>query len=524
MPVIRPIIDGLLAPEAYPHAVVTPIRVAETHISWVLLTGEYAYKIKKPLRLSFLDYSTPELRRRCCSEEVRLNSRYAPDLYLGVATINGSPDSPRIDGTGEVLEHAVRMRQFDPRDELDALVAARTVDASELAMLGEHVARFHADAARVDPASTLGSAETVHRVIGDNFAELQRLPEAGRWTDSLATLRRWVDETHARLCSRIEQRRDTSHVRECHGDLHCGNVVRWHGSLTPFDGIEFDAALRFIDVTNDIAFLTMDLAMHSRIDLRREFLQAWTQSLGDFGGLPLLPYFETYRALVRAKVAALRALQERDGSPERSRDCDSAGRYLDWAVDRTRRTSGGLVLTCGLSGSGKTWIARELATKLHALHVRSDVERKRIAGLGALEDSRSPPDGGIYTREFTARTYARLEECAADALAGGESVIVDAAFLKGDERRRMLALAREWSVPAAIVHCVAPRDVLRSRLEKRALSGTDASEAGVSILDRQPGFWEDFADDERRFVVTAHTDSPDATRVALDGLHSLGIR
>jgi hypothetical protein len=524
MPVIRPIIDGLLAPEAYPHAVVTPIRVAETHISWVLLTGAYAYKIKTPLQLSFLDYSTPELRRRCCEEEVRLNSRYAPDLYLGVATINGTPESPRIDGAGEVLEHAVRMRQFDPRDELDALVAARAVDASELATLGEHVARFHAAATAVDPASTFGSAETVRRVISDNFAELQRLPEAGRWTDALTILRRWVDETHALLGSRIEQRRETGRVRECHGDLHCGNVVRWQGSLTPFDGIEFDPALRFIDVTNDVAFLTMDLAMHGRADLRRAFLQAWTETLGDFGGLPLLAYFETYRALVRAKVAALRALQERDGSPERSRDCDAAGRYLDWAAERTRRTSGGLVLTCGLSGSGKTWIARELASKLHALHVRSDVERKRLAGLGALEDSRSPPDGGIYTREFTVRTYQRLEECAADALAGGESVIIDAAFLKRDERRRMLALARARSVPAAILHCVAPREVLRSRLERRALSGADASEAGVSILDQQPGFWEDFDDDEHGFVVTACTDSTNATEVALDGLKSLGIR
>jgi hypothetical protein len=520
----RPIIDGLLAPEAYPHAVVTPIRVAETHISWVLLTGPYAYKIKKPLRLSFLDYSTPELRHRCCDEEVRLNSRYAPDLYLGVATINGTPDSPRIDGAGEVLEHAVRMRQFDPRDELDALVAARAVSASELATLGEHVARFHADAAEVDPASTFGSAETVRRVISDNFAELQRLPEARRWADSLKMLRQWVDHAHARLCSRVDHRRGTGRVRECHGDLHSGNVVRWQGALTPFDGIEFDPALRFIDVTNDVAFLTMDLAMHGRADLRRAFLQAWTQTLADFGGLPLLAYFETYRALVRAKVAALRAMQERDGSPERSRDCDAAGRYLDWAAERTRRTSAGLVLTCGLSGSGKTWIARELASKLHALHIRSDVERKRLAGLGALEDSRSPPDGGIYTREFTARTYERLEECAADALAGGEGVIVDAAFLKRDERRRMLDLARKWSVPVAIVHCVAPHEVLRSRLEKRARSGTDASEAGVTILDRQPGFWEDFADNEHRSIVTARTDSPDATQVALDGLNALGIR
>jgi hypothetical protein len=519
----RQLIDRLLVPEAYPHAVSTPIRLMETHISWVLLTGAYAYKIKKPVKLSFLDYSTLERRRICCEEEVRLNGRYARDLYLGVARICGPAASPGFDRETEPIEYAVRMRQFDPSEELDALVAARAVQPAELAALGEHVALFHAKAATVDPASPYGRAARVRQVILDNFAELSHLPEAAQWDNAIRTLRDWVEATHTRLTDRIEARHDAGHVRECHGDLHCGNVVRWQGSLAPFDGIEFDPALRFIDVTNDIAFLTMDLAMHDRADLRREFLQAWTQSLGDFDGLPLLPYLETYRALVRAKVAALRALQERDGSPDRARDCDAAGRYLDWAVGRTRRRSGGLVLTCGLSGSGKTWIARELAAGLHALHVRSDVERKRLAGLGALEDSRSPPDGGIYTREFTARTYARLEECAAAAVEGGESVILDAAFLRREERLRMLELARTRSVPAAIVHCVAPLEVLRSRLEKRALSGADASEAGVAILDRQPGFQDEFDADERKFVVNAHTDLPGATQATLDGLRSHGI-
>ena len=516
-------IERLLLPEAYPHAVVTPIRLAETHISWVLLTGAYAYKIKKPVRLSFLDYSSLERRRFFCEEEVRLNGRHAPDLYLGISTIAGPEVAPRVDGAGPALEFAVRMRQFDPREELDALVAARAVEARELDALGDHLARFHAGAAPVDPASDCGRPETVQRVIGDNFSELSRLPEAGALQDTIGGLRQWVGAAHERLGPCIARRRDEGRVRECHGDLHCGNVVRWRGELTPFDGIEFDPALRFIDVVNDVAFLTMDLAVRGRADLRRAVLQSWVESLGDYDGLQLLPYFEAYRALVRAKVAALRALQERSGDPDRVRELDAVGAYLQWARRRTERSSRGIWLTCGLSGSGKTWLARSIAQSLDALHVRSDVERKRLAGLGPLDLSHSPPDGGIYTPEYTRRTYDRLHDCAGNAVSGGESIVVDAAFLRRDERTRMLELARHLGVPFAILHCVAPTDVLRRRLDERSRSGRDASEAGVALLDRQPGFWEDFGHDERPAVVTIDTTAPEAAERAVEALRSRGV-
>jgi hypothetical protein len=515
--------DRLLAPEAYPHAVVTPIRVVETHISRVLLTGAYAYKIKKAVRLSFLDYSTLAKRRACCEDEVRLNRRYAPDLYLGVSTVGGTATAPRIDGGGEPIEYAVRMRQFDRLEELGALLATHGVGAAELAALGELVARFHASAAPVAATSTFGTAGALRTVILDNFASLRSLPEAAQWQETVQALEQWVRLTHGRLATLIGSRRDSGQVRECHGDLHCGNVVRWEGALTPFDGIEFDPGLRFIDVANDIAFLTMDLAMHDRHDLRQAVLQAWTLTLGDFGGLPLLPYFETYRALVRAKVAALRALQEKSGTRERSMECGTAARYLEWAVGRGRRPAPCLVLTCGLSGSGKTSLARAVAAPLGALHVRSDVERKRLAGLSPLDHSRSPPDGGIYSRDFTERTYARLQDCATNALLGGESMIVDAAFLKRNERRDMLGLARRMAVPAAILHCVAPLAVLRERLASRSRTGSDASEAGVAILARQPGYWEDFGDEERAKVVAVDTTAPDAAASALDELRALGV-
>jgi aminoglycoside phosphotransferase family enzyme/predicted kinase len=502
---------------------VTPIRIAETHISWVLLTGAYAYKIKKPVHLSFLDYSTLDRRQAFCAEEVRLNRRYSPGLYLGVASIRGTVEAPRVEGVGPVLEYAVRMRQFDSRDELAALLASRSVATTELAALGAHIAEFQAAAARVDPASPHGRSESAHRITLDNFAELRRLPEADAWRNEIAMLEQRIALLHEDVGDRMQQRREAGWVRECHGDLHCGNVVRWDGALTPFDGIEFDPGLRFIDVVNDLAFLTMDLSVHERDDLRHAVLQSWAETLGDFGGVTLLPYFEAYRALVRAKVAALRALQEPQGGRARRLDCRSAAHYLDWAAARAHRGRPGLVITCGLSGSGKTWLAQALAGRLLALHVRSDVERKRLAGLRPLEDSRSPPDAGIYTRDFTARTYDRLYDCAEGILRGGESVLVDAAYLRRDERLHMLSLARTLAVPAAVLHCTAPTAVLRERVRHRAAAGSDASEAGLAILERQPSFWEDFSADERACVIDVDTTAPAAVAASLARLAALGI-
>ncbi len=464
----RALIAALQRPDAYPHAVSEPIRVAETHISWVVLTGEFAYKIKKPIKLSFLDYATLERRHLLCEEELRLNRRLAPDLYLGVSTIGGSRENPRIDGEGPPLEYAVRMRQFSPADELSALLATRSVTPDDVAALGAGIARFHAAAAPAPAGPAYGRAATAHRATLDNFTELRVLPEAAGWASQLSALESRVSSLHRDLQQLMDRRAGLGRVRECHGDLHCGNVVRWAGVLTPFDGIEFEPVLRFIDVINDVAFLTMDLAERGHVDLRRAVLQAWAETSGDWDGLPLLPYYEAYRALVRAKVDALRALQLETKSPARAAAVTDCRRYVDWATARVAGRRPMLLITSGLSGSGKTWLARRLAAHLGALHLRSDVERKRLAGLEAHQDSRSPPDAGIYTIEFNERTYGRLHECASAALAAGEPAIIDAAFLRREERRRFRTLAQERNLPFAIVHCRAPDAVLRDRVSARA--------------------------------------------------------
>lgn len=520
-PVVNPADDralaaSLLSPAAWPHPVRAPVRVVETHISRVYLTGEWAYKVKKPLHLPFLDYSTLERRRACCEEELRLNRRTAPDLYVGVSAIAGTTLAPRVEGDGPAIEYAVRMRQFDTEAALDALVESDRVAAAELAALGSDLAGFHASAARAPDDALFGDPAAVLRVALDNFRTLDATPTGGPVPALLATLRGRVESEFARIRTALSTRRAEGRVRECHGDLHCGNVVRWRGRLVPFDGIEFDPALRWIDVASDVAFLTMDLAERGRPDLRHALLQSWFDASGDAGAIGLLQFFETGRALVRAKVAALRARQP-GGGPG---DLATSERYLRWALARTERRRPRLLVTCGYSGSGKTWLASRLAISLRALHLRSDVERKRLAGIAPLADSRSPQDGGIYTLEFNTRTYRRLAECAAAALAGGESVIVDAACLRRDERRSLVGIADSAGAAATLLHCVAPVDLLRERILARSRSGADASEAGLVTLERQPGYWEPFEPDEVGRVITVDTTAPDSLGLCVAALES----
>jgi aminoglycoside phosphotransferase family enzyme/predicted kinase len=512
-------VQAMRQPAAYArlHPVAGVVRCIETHVSWVFLTGPYAYKVKKPLRLAFLDYSSVDRRAVYCAEELRLNQRFAPTLYVDVVPIAGAPAAPRVGDTGAPpFEHALRMRQFDPDAELTQLLRRAAVTTDELAAFGARIAESHAGAPRLRPDTAMGQAAAVHRITLDNLDELARaMPDAADGAQR-ERLRRLVDGEFGRVRDLLERRRSAGQVRECHGDLHCGNVVRWQGALLAFDALEFDPALRWIDVASDLAFLTMDLATHGHEELRRAALQAWLEASGDFEALAPLPYFEAYRALVRAKVAALRSRQSPDATDAALMQ---ARHYLDGIERRARRGPPLMIVMTGLSGSGKTWMAQRVAGSIGGLVVRSDIERKRLAGLQPLQSSNSPADGGLYTTEFNRLTYARLGDCAAHCVAGREHVVIDAASLRQGERALFMQLARTHGATLRIVHCQAPLAVLRQRLEDRAAAGTDASEATVALLDRQPGYWEPFSDTERAAVIAVETADASSVSAALQALN-----
>jgi aminoglycoside phosphotransferase family enzyme/predicted kinase len=432
---------------------------------------------------------------------VRLNRRFAPQLYLGVVPIRLGPRGPRIAGTGETIEYAVQLKQFPSSCELLALIEHKAVAPAELVKLGRDLARVHDEA---EHTPEFGGAEQTSQIVMKNFEELQQQASVKTSVNAnvLEQLGHWLSLEHARISQLLDQRRIDGGVRECHGDLHVGNIVRVDGRLTPFDCIEFDRKLRCIDVASDIAFLTMDLQAHDSAELAYVFLNAWLEASGDYEVSALLRYFEVHRAAVRANVAALRDQQE------------LAARYVEVATQAAKPGKPHLMLTCGLSGSGKTWFSTRLLAAAKAIRIRSDVERKRLAGLAAYESSLEA-NLDIYTPEYTERVYARLLDAARLALTAGQSIIIDAASLRRAERLSFLALAEELGTSFSIFHCRASDATLRTRLLQRQQKGGEASEADIAVMQRQLGYWEGFTDRESPHVIDLDTEDETLIAAAL---------
>jgi len=468
------------------------VRVFETHISWVLLDGTHAWKLKKPVRLGFLDFAELSTRRRFCDEELRLNRRLAPQLYLDVVPIGGSIDAPRLDGDGDAIEYAVKMREFAPGALFSERLEADALAPAHLDRLAERLAGFH-DAAPVAAADVAyGSAA---RIEADTAQVLDGLgPLVGAAT--IADLRERLTAQARALRDTFERRRSAGRVREGHGDLHLANAVVLGDDVTAFDCIEFDPGLRWIDVASDIAFLAMDLLAHGRRDLAYRFLDAWLAASGDHDALPVLRYYMAYRALVRALVARIRAGQGgRAAGPD----------YLALARRLSEERDPRLLVAHGLSGSGKSYVSQRLLERAGAIRLRSDVERKRLFGLRALADASAGQGEGIYAADASQRTYERLLALAGVSLDAGFPTIVDATFLRAHERDVFRRFAQARGLPFAILHCRADPALLRRRVAARHAGRGDASDADLAVLERQLVAHDALRDDERALAIEIDT-------------------
>jgi aminoglycoside phosphotransferase family enzyme/predicted kinase len=476
-----------------------PVRLIETHISWVLLAGDSAYKLKKPVRLPFLDFTTLAARRHACEEELRLNRRLAPGLYLDVVELRDGPSGPCFGGPGALLDVAVHMRRFPDGALWSERLAAATLTAAEVDAFARRLCAFHRDASVAAADSNFGSAAVHERVIGRLVAGIDAW-QAGlpRADPAWPPLRTWLRDELARLAPFWPMRLATGRVREGHGDLHLANVLQLGDEATAFDGIEFDPELRWIDVLDDQAFPVMDLLAHGRRDLAFRFLDACLQAGGDYDGLPGLRFFLVLRALVRAQVAVL--VEARGDSA--AAPCGAAD-YLRLASTLSRDGAARLAITHGLPGSGKTFVSQRVLESVGAIRVRSDVERKRLFGLDPREASRGRLVEGIYGTEATAATYARLLAVAHGALRAGWPTIVDAAFLRRHERAAFAALAVAVAAPFSIIDCRAPMPLLRRRVAARRARGDDASEADLDVLERLAASAEPLEDDEMGRAIAA---------------------
>ncbi len=495
------LIAALREPARYAHAV-GRVELLQTHISCILLAGDYAYKIKKPVNLGFLDFSTLAARRHYCEEELRLNRRTAPALYLDVLAIGGSESAPVIGGGGAAIEYALRMRRFDQDDLLDRMARRGALTPQHIDALARGLAAFHAEIERAGAGAAFGSPERILAPALQNFEQMLALVSAKADIALLARLRDWSAREHAALAAVFAARKRDGWVRECHGDLHLGNIALLAGVPTPFDGIEFNPDFRWTDVMNEIAFLVMDLLDHGLPRLAFRFLNAYLEFTGDYAGLRVLRFYLVYRALVRAKVSCLRAHQAGVAAREKGDVEREYRRHLHLAERLAAPAHAAMLIMHGLSGSGKTTIAQNLLEALGAVRLRSDVERKRLFGIAAGARSGSGLDQGLYAPEASVRTYARLAELAREVLAARFPVIVDAAFLQRDERERFARLARDAGARFLIAACTAAPAVLRARVAAREREARDASEAGLAVLERQCASAEPLARDEAAHAMT----------------------
>jgi aminoglycoside phosphotransferase family enzyme/predicted kinase len=486
---VSALIEALARPTAYAHDV-EAIEVHQTHISVVFLAGPFAYKIKKPVNLGFLDFSTIDKRKHFCEEEIRLNRRLAPQVYLGVVPITQEQGSLRFGGNGAVVEWAVQMKRLPCEATLENRLARGEVSIEQIRALAQRLAWFHRTAEASEQIASFGRFTVVAQNARENFK--QAAPQIGT-TVSPMVFERVRELTDAHLTTYhdlIESRAERGMPRDTHGDLHLDHVYLFPDEVPPddlviIDCIEFSDRFRYADPVADMAFLVMDLVFHGRRDLARCFADRYFEATGDPEGRFLVPFYSAYRAVVRAKVEGME-LSEKEIDPEERQQAEQRAR-AHWLLalgeleEPTRRPA--LVLMAGLPGSGKSTLGRSLAQNANFSVLRSDVIRKELAGDAETAEFNQ----GIYTDAWTERTYAELLKRCEQLLWQGQRVVIDANFRDDRRRQPFFDTARRWAIPLLFIHCQVTPEVTRARLQARR---HDASDADWRIYELLAQTWQ----------------------------------
>ncbi len=494
------LIQALQNPAVYPHET-ADIQIVETHISTVILTGHFAYKIKKPVNFGFLDFTCLDARRHFCHEEVRLNQRLTSGLYLDVLPITGSPQAPHLGGEGEPFEYAIRMRQFPQEQLLDRMLQRGELGTVEIDALTRQIARFHQQAPVVAEGHPLAQPGAIMAPVRQNFEQIRPLLTEKHDLQQLDALEAWAEDSFQRLLPLLEQRSQNGSIRECHGDIHLGNATVLDGEVVLFDCIEFNEPFRFIDIACDALFLAMDLEDRGQPALARRFTNNWLEQTGDYACLPLVNFYKAYRAMVRAKVNLFRLAQENDPQV-RAEVLRQYRSYTRLAESYSVIPSRFLAITHGVSASGKSTVAMQLVEQLGALRLRSDVERKRLFGQ---QDADNPLNEGIYSADLTRQTYAHLHQQALAALQAGFPVVIDATYLKHEQRQQAAEVAQSCGVPLLVLDCQAPDEVIRQWLGERQAAGQDPSDATLQVIQAQQAGREPLTDEELQYSQVVQT-------------------
>jgi uncharacterized protein len=507
---LPPLIQQMLQTDFYPHPVQEPIQLLQTHISYVFLTGEYAYKVKKPINFGFLDFTSLEKRRYFCHEELRLNRRLSPDLYLAVLPIvekAGQYQFGVVDLVQTAAEYALQMQQFPQEMLLSHLFQDGKLTPKIVQQLAIQVAEFHASAITNPDVTAYGSVASVQQVNTNNHAISTPFVGTAQTQQQLDETRAFTTQFFEQHADWFVQRQINGKIRECHGDLHLNNVCFYQDQIQIFDCIEFNEEFRNIDVIYDVAFMVMDLEFRGRLDLANLFLNTYLEQTGDYIGAALLPLYLSMRAYIRGNVNSLALNDPAISALDKAEFLQRAQAYYHQAWDYSRGSKGRLILMSGLSGSGKSTVARQLAQTLNAIHVRSDAVRKHLAEIPLHQrgDRGGTFGSGIYTPEMTQKTYDALLELGVLLVQQGWPVILDAKYDRQSLRQPILEAAIAAQIPIKIVQCTAPIEVLRDRLNRRT---HDIADATADLLESQIKAAEPLTDAEKAVAITLQTDHP----------------
>lgn len=483
-------------PEAFHPPSQEAVQLIQTHISYVLLTGEFAYKVKKPLNFGFLNYSTLEARKHFCEEELRLNQRGAASIYLAVLPITQTPDGYELGGAGEVVEYAVKMRQFPQNTLLTHLFDQGELTEDLVQKLARVIAEFHRKTITNDYIRSFGDVGQVRQAFDENFEQTRQYIGGPQTQQQFDETQAYCERFFAEQVDRFQQRIQADRIRECHGDLHLRNIAYWHQDLLLFDCIEFNEPFRFVDVMFDIAYIVMDLAARQRPDLSTLFLNTYTEETGDWDGLEILPIYVSRQTYVRAKVTSFLLNDPGVPAAEKQMAAETAALYYRLAWEYSQERQGRLLIMSGLSGSGKSTTAQSIAKKIGAIQIRSDAVRKHLGGIALQE--RGGDD--LYTPEMTQKTYERLLELGVGLARQGYSVILDAKYDRQALRQTVIEQATLHHLPLQIMHCHAPMEILRVRLQQRK---GDIADATADLLPQQR--LEPFTQDEQVYVQSIDT-------------------
>lgn len=494
-------IKKLLSNRAFNHPTLR-LGLIETHVSWVLLTGKYAYKIKKPVNFGFLDFSTLKKRKHFCEEELRLGQLFAPEIYLAVVPITGTLEQPKINGdTGPILEYAIKMCEFSQNSLLTTLLKKGKLNTLLIDQLGQLIANFHKKTPTAPKKSHFGLPSEVHAPTQQNFEQIMPLLRKPSDIEQIKRIEKWANKQFRSHQKIFEARKKQGFIRDCHGDLHLANIILYHGKLILFDRLEFNKDLRWTDVIADLAFLAMDLSGKKQPELANQLINTYLQFTGDYEGSYVLAYYLSYRAVVRAKISLFRLNQKNLSDNEKFDILNDYYSFINLAESYTQPKKPCLIIMHGLAGSGKSTIAKKIAINYGGIQISSDIIRKELFNLSLYENSYSAPFKGIYTSEATEKTYFKLLDLAKIVINAGFITLIDATFLLHSQRVLFYKLAKHLRVPFYIFHCQINDSEINQRLKDRSRQKNPISEADLSILKLQKKLIEPLSTTEQKHTL-----------------------